>query len=53
MSPARQKQIAIAAALLGAALVAAANAHLVIVAMRSQPACVAVANGPTPAKRSC
>jgi hypothetical protein len=53
MTPARQRNLAIAAAVAVAAAFLAANAHLVTVAVRSQPACVATDAGPAPARRAC
>lgn len=53
MTRARQRSLAIAAAAAVAAAFLAANAHLVTVASRSQPACVATDAGPLPAKRDC
>ena len=47
-----QKRLAILAALVMVGFVLAANAHLVTVAVQSQPACVAV-DGAEPSKRAC
>ena len=47
-----QKRLAVAGAIAVAALFIVANAHLLAVAMRSQPDCVA-AMGAMPAKRAC
>jgi hypothetical protein len=53
MTPIRQRALAVAAAIALAAAFLAANAHLVTVAVRSQPACVATDAGPAPAQRIC
>ena len=53
MTPSRQRTLAIAAAAAVAAAFLAANVHLVTVAVRSEPACVATDAGPLPAKRVC
>ncbi len=47
-----QKRLALMAALAALGLIVAANAHLVVVALGSQPDCVAV-DGPAPARRAC
>lgn len=52
MTAQAQKRLAIAAAVTGAAVFLAANAHLLAVALDSQPACAAV-TGAAPAKRAC
>lgn len=52
MSTSAQKRLAILATLVTLGFVLAANAHLVAVAVGSQPACVAV-DGPVPSKRAC
>lgn len=52
MTARAQKTLAIAGALALAALVIWANAHLLAVSLRSQPACAQVASA-TPAKRAC
>lgn len=49
----RQKYLAAFGALVAVGIVLAANAHLVVVAFESQPACVAVADAAQPAKRAC
>lgn len=48
-----QARLAIAAAVLGVAVFAAANAHLITVAFKSQPDCVLIAGAPIPAKKAC
>jgi hypothetical protein len=53
MSPSAQKRLALLAAALGIGLFVAANAHLVMVAIGSQPACTASDSGPAPARRAC
>lgn len=53
MSTALQKRLALIAALAAMALVLAANAHLVVVAFGSQPACVATEAAAAPARRAC
>ncbi len=53
MTPSRQRALAVAAAVALVAAFVAANAHLVTVAFRSQPACTAVAAGPAPARHVC
>ncbi len=52
MTALSQKRLAIAAAVTGAAVFLAANAHLLAVALNSQPACAAVTDA-APAKRAC
>lgn len=49
----RHKRLAIAGAILLGAAFAAANVHLVTVAIRSQPACVVPPAGHAPALRGC
>lgn len=51
MTAGMQKRLAIGAALLVVALVCAANAHLLVVAVGSQPACMAASA--VPAKPAC
>lgn len=53
MSATRQKRLALAAVALGLGLVAAANAHLVLAALSSQPDCVLRADAPRPARPAC
>ena len=53
MTPSRQRILAIAAAVAVAAAFLAANAHLVTVAVRSEPACVATDAVPLPARHVC
>lgn len=48
-----QKQLAITCAIIAVGLFIAANAQLFGAALRSQPACVAVADAAMPAKRVC
>jgi len=49
-----QKRLAWAGALIVLAIVIASNAHLISVAFRSQPECVAAKSAvATPAKRAC
>lgn len=52
MKPARQKRLAIGAALAAVLLVLGANAYLLTVALQSQPDCRETA-GAMPAMRSC
>lgn len=52
MTGRHQKMLAIAAAVALAGGIVAANAHLLSVAIGSQPACTAVA-GVEPARRAC
>lgn len=53
MTPRAQRRLALAGAAAALGLVLAANAHLVAVAVDSQPDCVAVDGGAAPAKRAC
>lgn len=53
MSTGLQKRLALIAALAALGLVLAANAHLVVVAFGSQPACVATDDAAAPARRAC
>lgn len=53
MSPARQRSLALAGAAAVVAAVLAANLHLVVAAVNSQPGCVAIADAPAPARHSC
>jgi len=53
MTPARQRTLAVAAAVAVVAGFLAANAHLVTVAFRSQPACTVAEAGPAPAQHVC
>lgn len=53
MTPAHQRQLAIVGAVAVVAAFVAANAHLVVTAVASQPACTARPDGPVPARRSC
>ena len=48
-----QKRLALLGALAALGLVIAANAHLLVVALESRPACVAVEGAAAPAKRAC
>ena len=52
MTPAVQKWLALAGAVLVVAVFVAANAHLLAVAIGSQPGCV-VDKAKAPAKRAC
>ncbi|WP_289042556.1 hypothetical protein [uncultured Aliiroseovarius sp.] len=52
MTPTVQKRLAISAALIVAAVFIGANAHLLTVALTSQPECREAA-GTMPAKRAC
>ncbi|MFV0491913.1 MAG: hypothetical protein ACK5M4_08850 [Pseudorhodobacter sp.] len=52
MTPARQKKLAITAALAAILVFLAANAHLLSVAFSSAPACTARADA-APARRAC
>lgn len=52
MSPRAQKRLAFAGAALVIAVFIAANAHFLTVALRSQPACAALADA-APAARAC
>lgn len=53
MTPARQRSLALAGAAVVVAAFVAANVHLVVTAVASQPACAALPDGPAPARRSC
>lgn len=53
MRPGTQKRLAIAGALIGLAVFLAANAHLLTVAVQSQPSCVVNESAPAPAKPVC
>lgn len=53
MTARMQKRLALGSALLVVALVVAANAQLLIAAIGSQPACVAIETAAAPAKRAC
>ncbi len=53
MSPARQRTLALAGAAVVIAAFLAANVHLVVTAVASQPACAAFPDGPAPARHSC
>lgn len=53
MTATSQKRLAVLAALSAIAVVVAANAQLMTVAFRSQPACVADEGSAVPAKRAC
>jgi hypothetical protein len=53
MTPAMQKRLAIAGALLCVGAFVAANLHLVVLAIRSQPACTLLETGQHPARRDC
>lgn len=53
MEPRLQKRLAILGALIAAGLFAAANLHLVTVAVTSQPNCVPPLPGKAPARPSC
>ncbi|GHC42716.1 MAG: hypothetical protein J0L76_19975 [Rhodobacterales bacterium] len=53
MSPARQRHLALAGAAAVVAAFVAANVHLVVTAIASQPACTALPDGPAPARHSC
>lgn len=48
-----QKRLALLAAAVAIGLLLAANAHLIAVALGSQPECVAVEGAHAPAKRAC
>jgi len=48
-----QKRLAIIGAVLGIAGFVAANLRLVVVAIRSQPACAVVETSQLPARRDC
>lgn len=53
MTNATQKRLAIAGALAALGVFVAANAHLIGLAFKTQPACVVVAGDAMPAKRAC
>lgn len=53
MTPARQRSLALAGAAAVVVAFVAANVHLVVTAVASQPACTALPDGPAPARRSC
>jgi len=53
MSPARQRGLALAGAAAVLAAFLAANVHLVVTAVNSQPECTAIADAPAPARHSC
>ena len=53
MSPARQRHLALAGAAPVVGAFVAANVHLVVTAIASQPACTALPDGPAPARHSC
>jgi hypothetical protein len=53
MTSRMQQRLALAAAAALIVIVLAANLHLVRVAFRSQPGCMAVAGAPAPAWHSC
>jgi hypothetical protein len=53
MTPARQRSLALAAAAAVITAFLAANVHLVVTAVASQPACAALPDGPAPARHSC
>ncbi|MFV0296999.1 MAG: hypothetical protein ACK5JT_12870 [Hyphomicrobiaceae bacterium] len=53
MSPTTQKYLAIIGAIIGVAVFIAANTHLLIVAINSQPACSLADTPHLPAKRAC
>lgn len=48
-----QKTIAILGAVIGAALFAGANAHLIAVAFQSQPVCAEIQPDRAPARAAC
>lgn len=48
-----QRRLAITGAVAAVGLLLAANAHLVVVALGSQPDCVARGDAALPAKRAC
>lgn len=52
MTPARQRRLAIAGAVLAIGVFAAANAHLITVAVSSQPDCI-LSERATAAKPAC
>jgi hypothetical protein len=53
MSATMQKRLSLLAAAILLGLFLAANAHLMMVAIGSQPACTASDSGPAPARRAC
>mgnify|MGYP003382430487 CR=1 FL=1 len=53
MTQAGQRRLALAGAVTVIAVLLAANLHLVLVAVGSQPDCVAVTGAPLPARHSC
>lgn len=53
MTARTQGRLAIAAAAAGLVLLVAANAQMLVAAIRSQPGCVAVEGSAAPAKRAC
>lgn len=53
MSTARQRTLALAGTAAVVAAFLAANVHLVVAAVSSQPECTAIADGPAPARHSC
>ncbi len=53
MTPVRQRHLAIVGAVALVVALVAANVHLVVTAVASQPACTALPDGPAPARRSC
>ena len=53
MTPVAQRRLAIIGALLCVAGFVAANLHLVVVAIKSQPACAVVGTSQLPARRDC
>lgn len=53
MTPATQKRLAILGALALVAVFLGANAHLIVVAVQSQPDCVAVSPDRAPARHAC
>lgn len=52
MSPRLQKRLAVASAIAAATLFVVGNAHLLTVALRSQPECKALVHA-VPARRAC
>ncbi|GAB2209227.1 hypothetical protein ROS1_60480 [Roseibium sp. ROS1] len=52
MTTISQKRLAIALAAIATAVFVGANAHMLVVAFKSQPACTAAA-GAAPARHSC
>ncbi|MFC2967949.1 hypothetical protein [Acidimangrovimonas pyrenivorans] len=53
MTARAQIRLALLGALAGASLFVAANVHLIVRAVQSQPACTATEAGPMPAQRAC